>query len=122
LVTVSGRGVATGLVGLLPTAASAGLIAPVLLLLIRLAQGFFAGGEVTGAAAYVAESAPRGQRGFYGAVTPVGVAIGGALAATVCGLSSFILGAEQMQAWGWRIPFLMAIPMVIVSSMVRRRV
>ncbi|MFP4591848.1 MFS transporter [uncultured Ralstonia sp.] len=122
LVTVIGMGVATGLVGLLPTAASGGLAAPVLLLLIRLAQGFFAGGEVTGAAAYVAESAPRGQRGFYGAFTPVGVAVGGALAATVCGVSSVVLGAEQMQAWGWRVPFLMAIPMVIVSSMVRRRV
>ncbi len=122
LVTVIGMGVATGLVGLLPTAASGGLAAPVLLLLIRLAQGFFAGGEVTGAAAYVAESAPAAERGFYGAFTPVGVAVGGALAATVCGLASAALGAEQMQAWGWRVPFLMAIPMVIVSSMVRRRV
>lgn len=122
LVTVIGMGVATAAIGLLPVAATAGLLAPALLLLIRLVQGFFAGGEVTGAAAYVAESAPRGKRGFYGAFTPVGVAIGGALAATVCGLTTSLLGSEAMTAWGWRIPFLSAIPMVMISFMVRRRV
>lgn len=122
LVTVIGMGVATGVIGVLPTAATAGLLAPVLLLLIRLVQGFFAGGEVTGAAAYVAESAPRGRRGFFGAFTPVGVAIGGALAATVCGLTTTILGSDAMIAWGWRVPFLTAMPMVLISFLVRRRV
>ncbi|WP_354686245.1 MFS transporter [Cupriavidus necator] len=122
LVTVIGMGVATAAIGVLPVAASAGLAAPLLLLLIRLVQGFFAGGEVTGAAAYVAESAPAGRRGFFGAFTPVGVAIGGALAATVCGLTSYILGSEAMTAWGWRIPFLSAIPMVMISFLVRKRV
>ncbi|WP_084085090.1 MFS transporter [Cupriavidus sp. USMAA2-4] len=122
LVTVIGMGVATGAIGLLPVAASAGLAAPLLLLLIRLVQGFFAGGEVTGAAAYVAESAPAGRRGFFGAFTPVGVAVGGALAATVCGLTTSMLGSEAMSEWGWRIPFLTAIPMVLVSSLVRKRV
>ena len=122
LVTVIGMGVATAAIGLLPVASTAGIAAPILLLAIRLVQGFFAGGEVTGAAAYVAESAPRGKRGFYGAFTPVGVAVGGALAASACGLTSALLSAEQMQQWGWRIPFLLAIPMVIVSTAVRRRV
>ncbi len=122
LVTVIGMGVATAAIGLLPVASTAGIAAPVLLLAIRLVQGFFAGGEVTGAAAYVAESAPAGKRGFYGSFTPVGVAVGGALAAAACGLTSALLGADQMQQWGWRIPFLLAIPMVIVSTAVRRRV
>ncbi|MET3913471.1 MHS family proline/betaine transporter-like MFS transporter [Variovorax sp. OAS795] len=122
LVTVIGMGIATAAIGLLPVASTAGIAAPILLLAIRLVQGFFAGGEVTGAAAYVAESAPRGKRGFYGAFTPVGVAVGGALAAAACGLTSALLSAEQMQQWGWRIPFLLAIPMVIVSTAVRRRV
>ena len=122
LVTVIGMGIATAAIGLLPVASTAGIAAPILLLAIRLVQGFFAGGEVTGAAAYVAESAPRGKRGFYGAFTPVGVAVGGALAASACGLTSALLSAEQMQQWGWRIPFLLAIPMVIVSTAVRRRV
>jgi len=122
LVTVIGMGVATAAIGLLPVASTAGIAAPILLLAIRLVQGFFAGGEVTGAAAYVAESAPPGKRGFYGAFTPVGVAVGGALAASACGLTSSLLSADQMQQWGWRIPFLLAIPMVIVSTAVRRRV
>jgi len=122
LVTVIGMGVATAAIGLLPVASTVGIAAPILLLAIRLVQGFFAGGEVTGAAAYVAESAPSGKRGFYGAFTPVGVAVGGALAASACGLTSALLSADQMQQWGWRIPFLLAIPMVIVSTAVRRRV
>ncbi|AMP03496.1 MFS transporter [Collimonas pratensis] len=122
LVTVIGMGVATAAVGLLPVAATVGAVAPVLLVIIRLMQGFFAGGEVTGAAAYVAESAPSRKRGFYGAFTPVGVAVGGALAAATCGITSSLLSAEQMQQWGWRIPFLLAIPMVLVSTVVRRRV
>lgn len=122
LVTVIGMGVATAAIGILPTAATGGIIAPILLLLIRLAQGFFAGGEVTGAAAYVAESAPAGRRGFFGSFTPVGVAVGGALAATVCGLTTWLLGNDAMSDWGWRIPFLSAIPMVILSFLVRRQV
>ena len=122
LVTVIGMGIATAAIGLLPVASTAGIAAPILLLAIRLVQGFFAGGEVTGAAAYVAESAPPGKRGFYGAFTPVGVAVGGALAASACGLTSALLSTDQMQQWGWRIPFLLAIPMVIVSTAVRRRV
>ncbi|KGE09561.1 MFS transporter [Burkholderia gladioli] len=122
LVTVLGMGVATAAVGLLPTAATAGVAAPVALLLARLAQGFFSGAEVTGAATYLAESAPRGRRGFYGAFTPVGVAIGGALAATVCGLTTALVGAEQMHAGGWRIPFLAALPLVLLSALIRKRV
>ncbi|PLP96811.1 MFS transporter [Cupriavidus pauculus] len=122
LVTVIGMGVATAAIGFLPVAATAGIGAPILLFLVRLAQGFFAGGEVTGAAAYVAESAPPGRRGFYGAFTPVGVSVGAALAATVCGLTTSILGPDALSAWGWRIPFLSAIPMVLISFLVRKRI
>jgi MFS transporter, MHS family, proline/betaine transporter len=122
IVTVIGMGVATGAVGVLPTASLVGGLAPVALLMVRLAQGFFAGAEVTGAAAYVAECAPRGRRGFYGAATPVGVAIGGALAAAVCGLTSGFLSSAQLHDWGWRIPFLMALPLVLVSAYVRKRI
>jgi len=122
LVTVIGMGIATAAIGVLPTASSVGIAAPIMLLLIRLAQGFFAGGEVTGAATYVAESAPEGKRGFYGAFTPVGVAIGGALAAAACGLLSAILSPEEMRTWGWRVPFLLAIAMTVMSAIVRSRV
>jgi MHS family proline/betaine transporter-like MFS transporter len=122
LMTVIGMGTATAATGLLPTHETAGLWAPVLLLIIRLFQGFFAGGEVTGAATYVAESSPNGRRGFWGSFTPMGVAIGGAAAATVAGVSSGILGSEQMSEFGWRIPFLMSIPLVILSILIRRKI
>lgn len=122
LTTVIGMGVATAAVGVLPTASVAGFLSPVALLLVRLAQGFFAGAEVTGSAAYVAECAPRGRRGFYGAATPVGVAIGGAFAAAVCGLTTGMMNSDQLHDWGWRVPFLMALPLVVFSTFMRHRI
>lgn len=119
LTTIIGMGVATVAIGLLPTTAQVGLLAPALLVLARLAQGFFAGGEVVGSAAFVAESAPRGRRGFFGAFTPVGVALGGALAATVCGITTYCLTPAQMAEWGWRVPFLLSLPLVVFSGLMR---
>lgn len=120
LSTVIGMGTATAITGLLPTYAQIGIWAPILLLLVRLAQGFFAGGEITGAATYVSESAPTGRRGYYGSFTPMGVAIGGGFAAAVAAGTTMIIGTEALQEWGWRIPFLLSIPLVIVSILVRR--
>jgi len=122
LSTVIGMGTATALIGLLPTTAQIGIAAPILLVLLRLCQGFFAGGEVVGAAAFVAESSPNGRRGFFGAFTPVGVAIGGATGAIVCGITTGLLDAEQLQNWGWRIPFFLSIPLVIFSFYMRHNV
>ncbi|AZF65123.1 MULTISPECIES: MFS transporter [Pseudomonas] len=122
LSTVIGMGTATAMIGLLPTAAHVGIAAPILLVLIRLAQGFFAGGEVIGAAAFLAESSPKGRRGFYGAFTPVGVAIGGSMAAIICGITTGLVDAQQLQAWAWRIPFFLAIPLVIFSCIMRHNV
>lgn len=122
LSTVIGMGAATALIGLLPTTAQIGIAAPMLLVLLRLCQGFFAGGEVVGAAAFVAESSPNGRRGFFGAFTPVGVAIGGATGAIVCGITTGLLDAEQLQNWGWRIPFFLSIPLVIFSFYMRHNV
>ncbi|WP_256672590.1 MFS transporter [Pseudomonas sp. v388] len=122
LTTVIGMGVSTALIGFLPTAAQAGIIAPILLVLIRLAQGFFAGAEVVGAAAFVAESAPAHRRGFFGSFTPVGVAIGGGTAACVCGVVTLLLSPEALQAWGWRIPFFLCVPLVILSCKMRHNV
>lgn len=122
LSTVIGMGTATALIGLLPTTAQIGIAAPILLVLLRLCQCFFAGGEVVGAAAFVAESSPNGRRGFFGAFTPVGVAIGGATGAIVCGITTGLLDAEQLQNWGWRIPFFLSIPLVIFSFYMRHNV
>lgn len=121
LLTVIGMGTATALTGLLPGYATAGIFAPIGLLIVRFLQGFFAGGEVTGAAAYVAESAPTGRRGFLGGFTPMGVALGGGLAATCAGVISGVLSDEQLSAWGWRIPFLCSIPLIVLSVLVRNK-
>lgn len=121
IATVVGMGTATAAVGLLPTAGSIGVLAPLALLLIRLAQGFFAGGEVTGSATYLSESAPAGRRGFFGAFTPVGVAVGGGTAALVAGVTSTVLSDEQLREWGWRIPFLLALPLIAITLIARSK-
>lgn len=122
LLTVIGMGGATAAIGMLPITATIGVASPTFLVCLRLIQGFFAGGEIVGAAAFVAESSPAGRRGFYGSFTPIGVALGGAMAAFVCGSITAFLDAQQLQAWGWRIPFLLTLPLVIFSVYIRHQV
>ncbi|MEV0110824.1 MFS transporter [Nocardia sp. NPDC050799] len=121
VITVVAMGVACGILGLLPTHSSVGVLAPVLLVLVRLAQGFSAGGEVGGAATYIAESAPPKRRGFFGSFTPVGSTLGFAVAAAVVGLVALVTTDEQMESWGWRIPFLLALPLAYVCLRVRMK-
>lgn len=121
VVTVVAMGLCCGLLGLLPTYASVGVLAPLLLMLLRLAQGFSAGGEIGGAASYIAESAPTRRRGLYGSVTPIGSTLGFSVAAAVVGLVSTLTTAEQMTAWGWRIPFLVSIPLALLCLWARVR-
>ncbi|MDQ0380945.1 MFS transporter [Amycolatopsis thermophila] len=121
VVTVVTMGVFSGLLGILPTYASAGVVAPVLLVLVRLAQGFSAGGEIGGAATYVAESAPAGKRGLFGSLTPVGSTLGFSVAAAIVGLMTAVTTSEQMVAWGWRVPFLISLPLAAVCLWVRVR-
>lgn len=121
ILTIAGMGIATAAIGLLPTHATLGLAAPLLLLLCRLAQGFFAGGEASGATAYVSESAPPGRRGYYTAFVPAGAALGGGSAAIVAGVTSLLLSSEDMQQYGWRIPFLVSVPLVVVAFLIRRK-
>ncbi len=122
LVTIIGIGIASAAIGSLPTYASIGLAAPVLLLLLRLAQGFFAGGEVTGAATYVAESSPPGRRGFFGAFNPAAATLGLAVATAAAGLTASVFGTETLNQWAWRIPFLMSIPLIVLCFWARLRV
>ncbi|MFI1234458.1 MFS transporter [Nocardia salmonicida] len=121
VLTVVSMGVACGILGLLPTHSAVGVLAPILLVLVRLAQGFSAGGEVGGAATYIAESAPPRKRGFFGSFTPVGSTLGFAVAAAVVGVVSLATTDEQMQSWGWRIPFLLALPLAYVCLRVRMK-
>ncbi|WP_288505208.1 MFS transporter [uncultured Pseudomonas sp.] len=110
---------ATALIGILPSYATIGIWAPILLTLIRCAQGFSAGGEYAGACAYVMEHSPRDRRGRYGSFVPVSTFLAFASAAlTAWGLER-LLGAAAMADWGWRIPFLAAAPLGLIGLYLR---
>lgn len=105
-------GVATTLVGLLPTYAMAGALAPCLLVLLRIIQGIAVGGQWGGAALLAIESAPPDRQGFYGSFVQVGVPVGVVLANAVFLIANMLLAPEEFLAWGWRIPFLLSIGLV----------
>ena len=115
-------GIATFLIGLLPTFESAGVLAPILLVALRLFQGIGVGGEWGGAVLMAVEHAPAGRRGFYGSWPQMGVPAGLLLANVVFLLSSQAMPEEQFLAWGWRIPFLLSIILVGVGLFIRLRI
>lgn len=121
LVSVLGMVSATALIGLLPGFAHAGALAPVLLCLLRCIQGLAAGGEMGGAVAYVAEVSPDARRGALTSTTQIGCLIGTMGGAIAVALLHSWLTADQLLAWGWRIPFLISAPMGIVALAVRHR-
>ena len=114
-------GGATFAIGLLPTYAQIGIWAPVLLLLLRLIQGFGAGAEYGGAVVMAVEFAPPGRRGLYGAFAPMGTQVGNALAAGAFLLVG-MLGKEAMLAWAWRLPFLISLLLLALGVYIRARV
>ena len=121
VITVVGMGVASGAVGLLPTHKTAGTLAPTLLVLARLIQGFSAGGEVAGSTTYVAESAPPRKRGFFLSFSGLTVVGANSVAAAVVGLIALSVTHEQMASWGWRIPFLLSLPLALFCLWARLR-
>ena len=121
IITLFLVGGGTFLIGLLPSYSAIGIWAPVLLVLLRLVQGFGAGAEYGGAVILAVEYAPPGKRGLYGSLAPMGVTIGNLLAAGVFAIVSS-LPAEQFLAWGWRIPFLLSIALVAMGLYIRARV
>lgn len=112
---------ATFLIALLPGHATIGIAAPLLLLLLRLIQGFSASGEYAGSSAFLVEYAPPNKRGLYGAVVPASTATGLLLGALIAALLSAVLSDPQMESWGWRIPFLMAGPMGLIGRYLRNK-
>ncbi len=122
LVTVIGMGFATACIGLVPGYRALGVLAPGLLLVLRLAQGFFAGGEVTGAATYIAECVPPERRGFFGAFNPAMATFGLTMATAAAGLCSALFGAQAMSAWAWRIPLLLSVPLIAICFWARSRI
>lgn len=110
--------VATVLIGLLPTYEQVGLWAPILLCVLRLAQGFAVGGEWGGAAIIAVENAPKGRRGFYGSWPQIGVSCGLLLGTAAVAASAAISG-DQFETWGWRVPFLLAVVLAAVGLYIR---
>lgn len=115
-------GVATTLVGLLPTHATIGVWAPILLIFLRVLQGISAGGEWGGAVLMAVEHAPRKKRGLFGAAPQIGVPIGLLLASIMLALMAQIAPGDAFLAWGWRVPFLLSFVLIVVGYWVRRRV
>ncbi|WP_405137724.1 MFS transporter [Nocardia sp. NBC_01388] len=112
---------ATGALGILPTHATAGVLAPILLITLRVVQGFSTGGEYGGAATYLAETCPDRRRGFLGSFLEFGTLggfVGGSAVVLACQLA---LGSDAMYAWGWRIPFLLAVPLGLIGWYLRSR-
>jgi metabolite-proton symporter len=115
-------GVATFLIGLLPTFESVGLLAPILLVVLRLLQGIGVGGEWGGAVLMAVEHAPPGRRGFFGSWPQMGVPAGLLLANVVFFVTSSAMSEEQFLAWGWRIPFLLSIILIGVGLYIRLKI
>jgi MFS family permease len=121
LVTIVIMGVATFLVGVLPSYASIGLAAPVILVVLRLLQGLALGGEYGGAATYVAEHAPNGKRGAFTSWIQTTATLGLFLSLLVILGCRLLLGNEAFESWGWRIPFLVSIVLLAISTWIRLR-
>jgi MHS family proline/betaine transporter-like MFS transporter len=120
-VSVTLMGAATTLIAALPTYAGVGILAPVLLILLRCAQGISAGGEWTGASSFLVEYAPQRRRGLRGSVISATGAIGSLLGCVVALVLTSALSPAQMTEWGWRIPFLLAAPLGAAGLYVRLR-
>jgi MHS family proline/betaine transporter-like MFS transporter len=120
--TILLMGGATTAIGLLPTYEAIGVIAPILLISLRLLQGLSAGGETSGAAAFLAESAPEGRRALWtSSIQAVGI-VAFVVAATLVASLTAILGEAQLMAWGWRIPFLLSLPLAGIGLYLRFKV
>ena len=115
-------GAATALIGVLPTAAQIGAWAPVLLLTLRILQGFALGGEWAGAVLLAVEHSPEDRRGRFGAIPQMGLALGLALGTGIFATLQIALGQARFLAYGWRIGFLLSLVLVVIGIVVRLRV
>ena len=109
-------GFATFAVGLLPTYGQVGLLAPVLLVILRLIQGFAVAGELGGASAMIVEHSPDAKRGFFASFSLQGTQVGSILATGVLLSLAALLPDDQFEAWGWRVPFLLSAIVILVGA------
>ncbi|MET8350786.1 MFS transporter [Micromonospora sp. NPDC005206] len=119
IVTLMTMGITTTLIGLLPTADTFGIGAPILLVILRVVQGMAVGGEWGTAAAMIVESAPRQKRGLYGGWLQIGGGVGTILSTGLFSLMA-LLPEDQFLAWGWRVPFLFSVVLAVAGLIMRR--
>ncbi|WP_427869853.1 MFS transporter [Leucobacter luti] len=121
MITIVGIGLVTGLIGMLPTYAAVGIAAPILLVLLRVLQGLFVGGEWSGAMTIVVENAPLHLRARYAAIPQIGSPIGTILSSGGFFIMTLVFSQQNFDAWGWRIPFLIALPLLLVAVYIRSK-
>jgi MFS transporter, MHS family, shikimate and dehydroshikimate transport protein len=121
VLSVALTGVSTTLIGAIPDFATIGVLAPVLLVILRLTQGFGAGAELAGAITYSNESAIPGRKGFYSSFAPAAGTLGGVLAIGFFTILSGVMGESDFMGWGWRIPFLLSAVFTGIALLLRRR-
>jgi MFS family permease len=121
LITLSGMGLSTALIGFVPSYAQIGALAGILLLVLRLIQGLCLGGEYGGAITYVAEHAPDEKRGYYTGWLQTSPTLGIVVSLVVIVVTRQLVGTEAFNAWGWRIPFLLSLLMVAIAIYIRLR-
>jgi MFS family permease len=115
-------GISTMAVGVLPTYQHVGILAPILLVALRLIQGFAVAGEISGASSMILEHAPFGRRGYYASFSLQGVQAGQILAAAVFLPLAYYLPQASFNSWGWRVPFLLSVIVIIAGYIIRREV
>ncbi|EKZ6359776.1 TPA: MHS family MFS transporter [Klebsiella aerogenes] len=118
-ITITMMGICTTLIGVLPTYAQIGIFAPVLLVTLRIVQGLGAGAEISGAGTMLAEYAPKGKRGIISSLVAMGTNCGTLSATAIWAIMFFLLDREQLIAWGWRIPFLASVVVMIFAIWLR---
>ena len=119
LITLTGMGLGTGAIGLIPTYQSIGLAAAFILFCLRMIQGLCLGGEYGGAITYVAEHVPDASRGYYTGWLQTSPTVGIIVSLAVVALTRGYFGLEQFQAWGWRVPFLVSFLLVAIAIYIR---
>ncbi|MBX7444378.1 MULTISPECIES: MFS transporter [unclassified Arthrobacter] len=115
-------GASTALIGLLPTYDSIGLVAPILLVVLRILQGISAGGEWGGAALLAVEHAPTRRRGIFGASPQIGTPLGLLLASGMLATMTMMAPGDAFLEWGWRVPFILSVALIVIGYYIRRRV
>ncbi len=118
-ITITMMGICTTLIGVLPTYAQVGILAPVLLVTLRIIQGLGAGAEISGAGTMLAEYAPKGKRGIISSLVAMGTNCGTLSATAIWAVMFFVLDSEQLVAWGWRVPFLASVVVMIFAIWLR---